>query len=367
MCKDNHIYSGRPVLVSGDCKCEDSKEHAKVIQTVMNGVNSLKSLTKLCIVSLASDSESRQGSAFILLTFKHWLLPQSPIYCLLQPLKFLNLHIGDDNLTCDKNWKHVSKRFWNLLLQQWGVVIKAFRVTSNIIRDHLNLNGLSVDHIWSLFNPDDQQDVKMAFDLLKNIWSLPCTTTQLNTQPGALAAWDTLWTLRKLLFHLVFPYLCVNLSLSEQSRHLSAATHLALALYNLSGKDSILTGLYIDVMIMIKNVVCCIAKAKIDDPDGEFWVILLGTDRLEELFGILRTMVGNNTNLDILQLVSCLSETTEVVYQTFWPNTHSGTEHHNTSSFPPSCEIQMQSLMEWTILNLHYGEGMSKWRTFLSK
>jgi hypothetical protein len=38
----------------------------------------------------------------------------------------------------------------------------------------------------------------------------------------------------------------------------------------------------------------------------------LGTDRLEELFGILRTMVGNNANLDILQLVSRLAGTTEV-------------------------------------------------------
>jgi len=55
-----------------------------------------------------------------------------------------------------------------------------------------------------------------------------------------------------------------------------------------------------------------VAKAKVDDPDGEFWLILLGTDRLEELFGILRTMVGNDANLDILQLASCLAGTTEV-------------------------------------------------------
>ena len=63
---------------------------------------------------------------------------------------------------------------------------------------------------------------------------------------------------------------------------------------------------------MIKNVLFCVAKAKIDDPDGEFWIILLGTDRLEELFGILRTMVGNDANLDILQLVSRLAGTTKV-------------------------------------------------------
>ncbi|KAF8802080.1 hypothetical protein BYT27DRAFT_7226487 [Phlegmacium glaucopus] len=52
--------------------------------------------------------------------------------------------------------------------------------------------------------------------------------------------------------------------------------------------------------------------AKIDDHDGELWIILLATDCLEELFGILRTMVRNDTNLDLLQLVCRLAGTTEV-------------------------------------------------------
>jgi len=38
----------------------------------------------------------------------------------------------------------------------------------------------------------------------------------------------------------------------------------------------------------------------------------LGTDRLESLFGILRMMVGNDANLDILQLSLCITSTTEV-------------------------------------------------------
>ena len=111
---------------------------------------------------------------------------------------------------------------------------------------------------------------------------------------------------------MVFPYVCVKLSLSEQIEHLSAAAHFAFALYRLGGKHFILTNLYIDLMIMIKNIIFCVAKAKIDDLDGEFFIILLGTDRLEELFRILRTMVGNDANLNILQLISHLAGTTEV-------------------------------------------------------
>ena len=157
--------------------------------------------TKLHIVSIASDSEARRGSSFILLMFKHQLSLHSPIYRLLHPLKFLDLHVGDDDLTCDKDWKHIFKRFRNLLLRQRGVVIDCVRVTLDIIRDHLKSTGLSADHIRSLFNPDDQQDVKLVFDLLKDIWTLPRKSTNMN--PGILAAREALWILGKLVFHLV--------------------------------------------------------------------------------------------------------------------------------------------------------------------
>ena len=270
----------------------------------------LKETTKLRVVSIVSDGETRRGAAFILLTFKHQLSPNSPIYPLLKPLTFLNLQVGEDDLTCDKDLKHVFKCFRNLFLRHRGVVINGFRIKPGILKDHFKSNGLSAEHVRAIFNPDDQQDVKMALDMLKDIWTLPRISE--NPHPGFQKAWEAIWILGKLLYHMGFPYLCVDLSLSEQIEHLSAAAHLALSLYRLAKKDFIPTNLYIDLMIMIKNVLFCVAKAKIDDPDGELWIILLATDRLEELYGILRTMVGNDTNLDILQLVCRLAGTTEV-------------------------------------------------------
>ena len=53
-------------------------------------------------------------------------------------------------------------------------------------------------------------------------------------------------------------------------------------------------------------------KQKVDDPIGKFFLILLGTDRLEDIFGILRTMVGNDSTLNLLQLILRLGGTTEV-------------------------------------------------------
>ena len=61
---------------------------------------------------------------------------------------------------------------------------------------------------------------------------------------------------------------------------------------------------YFDMMTTIKNVYFCVAKTQLDDPDGSFWVILIGTDALESLFGKVCTMVGADTNADQLQLAN---------------------------------------------------------------
>ena len=60
----------------------------------------------------------------------------------------------------------------------------------DIIRDHFKSMGLSIDHMQLILNPDDQQDVKMAFDMLKDVWSLPHALT--NQSPGFIVAYKAL-------------------------------------------------------------------------------------------------------------------------------------------------------------------------------
>lgn len=102
-------------------------------------------------------------------------------------------------------------------------------------------------------------------------------------------------------------YLCQSLA-----GHLSSATHLALALFHSQGKAFLPMPLIIDIMLMVKNAFFCVAKAKVDNPGSCFWLILLGTDRLEQIFGLLWTMVGNDANLDLLQLVQWLTRVLEI-------------------------------------------------------
>ena len=106
----------------------------------------------------------------------------------------------------------------------------------------------------------------------------------------------------------------MELSLFNQLEHLSMAMHLALALYTHNDAKSgfIPNALFVDIGIMIKNVFFCVAKAKTDHPLEPFFIVLLGTNCLETLFRILCTMIGNNANLNILQLALHVTATTEV-------------------------------------------------------
>jgi hypothetical protein len=63
-----------------------------------------------------------------------------------------------------------------------------------------------------------------------------------------------LWILTKIS---LFPYLCFDLSLSEQVENLSAAAHLALALYKQASKKFIPTGLSVDMMRMLYYILHC--------------------------------------------------------------------------------------------------------------
>lgn len=311
MSDDHRLYSALPVLISGQCGKETGREHSTVIRNVINGIK----VSKLRTICLASDGESRRGEAFAILTFKRQLELTSPIYALLADLPLMNLEVGDDDLTADKDYKQVFKRIRNLLLRVRGLRVHGIHFLVSVIQSHLLENGLSLSHVNSILKPDDKQDVKLTYDLLQEIWCLPLLfPTSTTRSAGFQDTREALRTLGILFCNVLFPYICIDFSLSEQLISLSTAAHMLLAMAHEDKAGTMLmpTQLYVDLMIMIKNVYFCIAKAKIDNPTGRFDIILLGTDRLEELFGILRTMVGNDSSIDVHQLVLRLVGTTEV-------------------------------------------------------
>src|SRR6266851_7934968 len=114
-----------------------------------------------------------------------------------------------------------------------------------------------------MLDPTDKQDVDLAYRLLKDLWTLPLANPGKSMQMY-VDVHKPLHVYGQLAYHLIFPYICMELSLSEQLEHLSVATHLTLALYvhNNAQSQFIPNALFIDIGIMIKNVFFCVAKAK---------------------------------------------------------------------------------------------------------
>jgi hypothetical protein len=263
-------------------------------------------------VSIASDGEAKRGDALVILTMSSQLSEGSPIYTQLQQLELMNLLVGPDDITADKDFKHVIKRQRNIFMRNKGVEIQGLCITPSILRLHLKSNGVSSHRLQSLLNPNDKQDVILAYSLLKEIWSLPPPPP--DSSPAFACARSALNLYGRFAQNLVLPYVCIDFNLAEQLISLSAATHLAFHLYrdNSARTRFMPTQSYVDIVLMVKNVYFCVAKMKADNPTGNFYLTLLGTDRLETLFGLIRTAVGTDSNVDTLQLGSRASGLTEV-------------------------------------------------------
>jgi hypothetical protein len=154
----------------------------------------------------------------------------------LAKLRLFNLFIGDNDVTADKDPKHVIKRCQNLVLRLSGVLVDDFLITTALLRFHLKEAGLSSHRIDYLLNPTYRQDVPLCYTLLKEIWSLK--DSKPTDKPGFIKARCALKLLGELFPHLVIPFIQITLSLHEQLAHLSAAAHLATYLYTVNNAQN---------------------------------------------------------------------------------------------------------------------------------
>ena len=168
-------YAVQLILFSGTCKTERSKQHAQLVRKVLEACNGQSKRNKLTCrtVSIASDGEAKCGDVLVILTMTSQLSKCLPIYPQLQPLEFMNLLVGPDNITANKNFKHVIKCQQNIFMHNKGIEIQGFCITPSILCLHLKSNGVSPLRLRFLLNPNDKQDIILAYLLLKEIWSLP--------------------------------------------------------------------------------------------------------------------------------------------------------------------------------------------------
>ncbi|KAG6905050.1 hypothetical protein DXG01_005403, partial [Tephrocybe rancida] len=295
-------YTTKPFVISGSCKQELTKDQESLLRAASDALMEPEIASKYRLYCIASDGDSRRRRALIALSLHSRLAFTSEIHPLLSRLSLFNIFCGSDDLTPDFDWKHVLKRFRNTLLRLMGFLLHGTAVSASIIKAHLLKEGYSSITADALLAPNDKQDVVLMIKLLYAVVCLPpCGEGE---SPTTRSTRRVLRLLGRVYFNLLQPYLNTTQSLDEQLSQLSTAAHLILALYNKDKGEFIPVQLFFDVMSMIKNVYFSVAKTQIDNPDGSFWIILLGTDGLEKVFGMVRTMVGNDTHADVLQLTN---------------------------------------------------------------
>jgi hypothetical protein len=64
----------------------------------------------------------------------------------------MNLLVGPDDVTADKNFKHIIKRQRNIFMCNKGVEIQGFCITPSVLHLHLKSNGIASHHLQSLLN-----------------------------------------------------------------------------------------------------------------------------------------------------------------------------------------------------------------------
>ncbi|KAI0027796.1 hypothetical protein K488DRAFT_80975 [Vararia minispora EC-137] len=286
---DVRLSSTRPITLSGTCKTEQAPEQRKLLETILGGVAAAEALQGIRVVCYATDGASTRGKALNEMTTKRRLGPESPIYPYLEDLEYLDLWVGDNDLTVDKDYKHVAfKRVRNCMLRAEGMNIFGTLVTSEVFCSHLRDEAAPLDlkeaTLNALFNVADKQDVNLAYRLAFLLWDLrrlPLTSGR-------------------------------DVSYIEQRKATNLFADLWFNLMTPARTRFIPNPLYIDIMLMIKNVYFCVAKAQVDNPGSNWFLISMGTDGLESIFGVVQTMVGNDANADVLQLAQRLSHSVEV-------------------------------------------------------
>lgn len=181
-------------------------------------------------------------------------------------------------------------------------MIDGVAISTSIIKGHLIGDGMLLMTADTLLAPNDRQDVVLMLKLLHAVSLLEKAIE--NDRPTFQSSRRVLRLLGRVYAHLLQAYMNIDLSLNDQLVHLSSAAHLILAIYNRDKGNFIPVQTCFDIQCMIKTIYFCVAKTQVDNPSGEFYIILVGSGGLEKVFGKVRTMVGNNTNADQLQLAN---------------------------------------------------------------
>ena len=180
--------------------------------------------------------------------------------------------------------------------QVWNGVCNRHQLSSFLVK----LAGMSEDKARQLLDPADKQNVPKAVALLEAISDLRRFPLD-NLLPSEAADLHRFHFLGEVISSFLSPFTDVTLSLGQQIVSLVKYAHLICACWIRHGSSFMTGALYADTQAIVKNIVFSLAKQQLMDGTQNFYIILDGTDRLEQVFSDARTQ-DHSRNFDLLQL-----------------------------------------------------------------
>jgi hypothetical protein len=299
---DDKNYSPSVLVVSPSDKTENAENLAKWMQTVIDVWTThefgAKSNGKLW--SIASDGDPTYRAAKFKICMNKLVEKDSYLGKLLGSLSGLNRYTSKEGITMTCDPKHIFKRFATLLRSTAGFMINKDEIQPSDIAHHLaQLQGLDLKSAWQLLDPMDKQNVPKAVTLLQCLVKLkdlsePVIPSENQKRKAIIFA-------AEFMGYFMRPFIDVDMNLTEQIENLATYTFLAAAIHIKHGTNCLTHALYADTQATVKNIIFTVARMKEVDPEKALYILLEGTDRLEELFGDCRTQ-DNARNFDIEQL-----------------------------------------------------------------
>ena len=146
--RNHHEYIAHPLLISATCKSKDAHAHMGLLSIVWKACDQMRGTMKGKVYCLASNVESWRRKALVALMEHTPLSPASPLFAYLGRLPLLNLMVGEDELTSDKDYKHVMKRLQHAHLRPNSISIGGVQITPLVLRSHLVMNCARTSHTF---------------------------------------------------------------------------------------------------------------------------------------------------------------------------------------------------------------------------
>jgi hypothetical protein len=232
-----------------------------------------------------------------------------PFLVLLKPLLGFDLSAGLHDVISVCDMKHDVKRFRTRLRAFEGTLIRHHAFTEFLVKEFLRHAGVDASDIETIFVHGDEHDgmsVPAAVLTMKK-YALIGTLSfaALNFPPLQAAARQSQY--REFL---ILAAMCKcfedlltgqHLNIGEHLVNISKLGHLFFVVFRASKTKFVAAQNYSNTQSIVKGLFKAIAQCQIENIN-EFYVFLFSDDRLEQLFGTARTLVGAMRNFDMLQL-----------------------------------------------------------------